>query len=57
MLYEYMYSRSLCCVVLRAGYTEYIFLSTFICEVVIKIYAIGFRHYWAASFNRFDCVV
>ncbi|KAK0089005.1 hypothetical protein PV325_009756 [Microctonus aethiopoides] len=38
-------------------YTEFIFLGLFMCEMFIKIYALGPRIYFESSFNRFDCVV
>ncbi|XP_058802800.1 voltage-dependent calcium channel type A subunit alpha-1 isoform X3 [Phymastichus coffea] len=38
-------------------YTEFIFLGLFMCEMVIKMYALGPRIYFESSFNRFDCVV
>lgn len=34
-----------------------IFLATFICEMSIKMYALGTRLYFRSSFNRFDCIV
>ncbi|XP_011300228.1 voltage-dependent calcium channel type A subunit alpha-1 isoform X3 [Fopius arisanus] len=38
-------------------YTEFIFLGLFMCEMFIKMYALGPRKYFSSSFNRFDCVV
>ncbi|XP_023319162.1 voltage-dependent calcium channel type A subunit alpha-1 isoform X5 [Trichogramma pretiosum] len=38
-------------------YTEFVFLGLFMCEMVIKMYALGPRIYFESSFNRFDCVV
>lgn len=38
-------------------YAEYTFLGLFICEMLIKVYALGLRVYLESSFNRFDCVV
>ncbi|XP_044001489.1 voltage-dependent calcium channel type A subunit alpha-1 isoform X8 [Aphidius gifuensis] len=37
--------------------TEFIFLGLFMCEMFIKMYALGPRIYFESSFNRFDCVV
>lgn len=37
--------------------TEYVFLGLFMCEMFIKMYALGPRIYFESSFNRFDCVV
>ncbi|RZC43172.1 cacophony A, partial [Asbolus verrucosus] len=38
-------------------YAEFVFLSLFIFEMLIKIYALGPRIYFESAFNRFDCVV
>ncbi|XP_057324911.1 voltage-dependent calcium channel type A subunit alpha-1 isoform X2 [Microplitis mediator] len=38
-------------------YTEFVFLGLFMCEMFIKMYALGPRIYFESSFNRFDCVV
>ncbi|CAF0744257.1 unnamed protein product [Brachionus calyciflorus] len=38
-------------------YTEIIFLGTFICEMLIKLYGLGRRIYFHSSFNKFDCIV
>lgn len=40
-----------------ADYTEFIFLGLFLCEMFIKMYALGPRIYFESAFNRFDCVV
>ena len=32
-------------------------LGIFTLEMLIKIYALGFKIYWVSLFNRFDCVV
>ncbi|XP_034948343.1 voltage-dependent calcium channel type A subunit alpha-1 isoform X7 [Chelonus insularis] len=37
--------------------TEFVFLGLFMCEMFIKMYALGPRIYFESSFNRFDCVV
>lgn len=37
--------------------TEFLFLGLFMCEMFIKMYALGPRIYFESSFNRFDCVV
>lgn len=38
-------------------YAEYIFLSLFIFEMVIKMYGLGTQLYFRSSFNKFDCIV
>ncbi|KAG8192014.1 hypothetical protein JTE90_001744 [Oedothorax gibbosus] len=38
-------------------YAEFVFLGLFICEMFIKVYALGPRLYFESAFNRFDCVV
>ncbi|XP_063983724.1 voltage-dependent calcium channel type A subunit alpha-1 isoform X3 [Diachasmimorpha longicaudata] len=38
-------------------YTEFVFLGLFMCEMFVKMYALGPRKYFSSSFNRFDCVV
>ncbi|VDM98930.1 unnamed protein product [Thelazia callipaeda] len=38
-------------------YAEYVFLGIFICEVLMKLFAMGHRAYFASKFNRFDCIV
>ncbi|GAU95712.1 hypothetical protein RvY_07287-2 [Ramazzottius varieornatus] len=38
-------------------YAEFSFLGIFLTEMSIKIYGLGPRKYFSASFNRFDCVV
>uniref|UniRef100_A0A0N4ZYK0 Voltage-dependent calcium channel type A subunit alpha-1 n=1 Tax=Parastrongyloides trichosuri TaxID=131310 RepID=A0A0N4ZYK0_PARTI len=38
-------------------YAEYGFLGIFICEMLVKIFAMGYRTYFASKFNRFDCIV
>lgn len=40
-----------------SDYAEFVFLGLFICEMFIKIYALGPRLYFESAFNRFDCVV
>uniref|UniRef100_A0AC35TNP8 EF-hand domain-containing protein n=1 Tax=Rhabditophanes sp. KR3021 TaxID=114890 RepID=A0AC35TNP8_9BILA len=39
------------------AYAEWGFLGIFIFEMLIKIFALGYRTYFASKFNRFDCVV
>lgn len=36
---------------------EFVFLGLFVCEMLIKIYALGIKIYFASAFNRFDCIV
>uniref|UniRef100_A0A158PBQ3 EF-hand domain-containing protein n=1 Tax=Angiostrongylus cantonensis TaxID=6313 RepID=A0A158PBQ3_ANGCA len=38
-------------------YAEYVFLGIFIMEVLLKLFAMGSRMYFASKFNRFDCIV
>ncbi|XP_040175650.1 voltage-dependent calcium channel type A subunit alpha-1-like isoform X2 [Anopheles arabiensis] len=38
-------------------YAEFVFLGLFMCEMLIKIYALGPRIYFESAFNRFDCIV
>ncbi|XGW32512.1 hypothetical protein V3C99_017226 [Haemonchus contortus] len=38
-------------------YAEYVFLGIFIMEVLLKLFAMGSRTYFASKFNRFDCIV
>ncbi|XP_037047741.1 voltage-dependent calcium channel type A subunit alpha-1-like [Bradysia coprophila] len=40
-----------------SDYAEFIFLSLFISEMVIKVYAIGLRKHFESAFNRFDFIV
>ncbi|KAI6210463.1 Voltage-dependent calcium channel A type alpha-1 [Aphelenchoides besseyi] len=37
--------------------SEYIFLGIFVGEVLLKLFALGTRNYFASKFNRFDCIV
>lgn len=38
-------------------YAEYGFLAIFMSEMLLKIFAMGYRSYFASKFNRFDCIV
>ncbi|KAG4066501.1 hypothetical protein HA402_007137 [Bradysia odoriphaga] len=38
-------------------YADYVFLSLFVMEMVVKMYAIGIRKHFKSAFNRFDCIV
>lgn len=38
-------------------YAEFFFLSTFVCEMLIRLYALGLYVYFSSAFNRFDCAV
>jgi hypothetical protein len=38
-------------------YAEFIFLGIFVGEVILKLFAMGYRTYFASKFNRFDCIV
>lgn len=40
-----------------AVYAEFFFLSTFVFEMVIRLYALGLFVYFSSAFNRFDCAV
>ncbi|XP_058941350.2 voltage-dependent calcium channel type A subunit alpha-1 isoform X1 [Pocillopora verrucosa] len=37
--------------------SEYVFLSIFIAEMLLKMYGLGPRVYFKSAFNRFDCAV
>lgn len=39
------------------GISEYVFLSIFIAEMLLKMYGLGPRVYFKSAFNRFDCAV
>lgn len=39
------------------AYAEFVFSGIFICEVLMKLFALGHRVYFASKFNRFDCIV
>lgn len=36
---------------------EFAFLGLFVCEMLIKMYALGGKIYFSSAFNRFDCLV
>ncbi|XP_065091466.1 voltage-dependent calcium channel type A subunit alpha-1-like isoform X6 [Ochlerotatus camptorhynchus] len=38
-------------------YAEFAFLGLFMCEMLVKMYALGPRIYFESAFNRFDCIV
>ncbi|VDN51801.1 unnamed protein product [Dracunculus medinensis] len=38
-------------------YAEFVFLGIFVCEMLLKLFAMGHRMYFASKFNRFDCIV
>ncbi|VDK78349.1 unnamed protein product [Litomosoides sigmodontis] len=38
-------------------YAEYVFSGIFICEMLMKLFALGHRVYFSSKFNRFDCIV
>lgn len=40
-----------------ADVSEYVFLSIFIAEMLLKMYGLGPRVYFKSAFNRFDCAV
>lgn len=40
-----------------AEISEYVFLSIFIAEMLLKMYGLGPRVYFKSAFNRFDCAV
>ncbi|OXU26617.1 hypothetical protein TSAR_015744 [Trichomalopsis sarcophagae] len=52
-----VFFNTVCVAVEHYVYTEFVFLGLFMCEMVIKMYALGPRIYFESSFNRFDCVV
>lgn len=45
------------CVFTFAEISEYVFLSIFIAEMLLKMYGLGPRVYFKSAFNRFDCAV
>ena len=42
---------------LIADYAEFLFLSAFIFEMGIRMYALGVANFFGSSFNRFDTLV
>ena len=40
-----------------ADHAEFVFLASFICEGLLKMYGLGLQLYFQSSFNIFDCVV
>ncbi|CAD5229555.1 unnamed protein product [Bursaphelenchus okinawaensis] len=38
-------------------YAEFVFLGIFVGEMLLKLFAMGYRPYFASKFNRFDCIV
>jgi hypothetical protein len=38
-------------------HAEFVFLGIFVGEVLLKLFAMGYRPYFASKFNRFDCIV
>lgn len=40
-----------------AEYAEFVFLGIFVGEMLLKLFAMGYRTYFASKFNRFDCIV
>ena len=42
---------------LFSDYAEIAFLTFFFIEMMLKLYGLGIRQYFASSFNCFDCVV
>ena len=43
--------------ILIADYAEFLFLSAFIFEMGIRMYALGVANFFGSSFNRFDTLV
>ena len=43
--------------ILFLDWTEYVFLCLFIFEMFLRMWALGPRIYFQASFNRFDCIM
>ncbi|XP_045456510.1 muscle calcium channel subunit alpha-1-like [Melitaea cinxia] len=39
------------------NYANYLFVVLFTCEMLVKMYALGFQGYFVSLFNRFDCFV
>jgi len=40
-----------------SDHAEFVFLASFICEGLLKMYGLGLQLYFQSSFNIFDCVV
>ncbi|KAL9888468.1 muscle calcium channel subunit alpha-1 isoform X1 [Glossina fuscipes] len=38
-------------------YTNIFFIALFTCEMILKMYSLGFQGYFVSLFNRFDCFV
>ncbi|KAH8409975.1 hypothetical protein KR009_003411, partial [Drosophila setifemur] len=38
-------------------YTNVVFIGLFTCEMLLKMYSLGFQGYFVSLFNRFDCFV
>ncbi|KAH8395723.1 hypothetical protein KR222_011591, partial [Zaprionus bogoriensis] len=38
-------------------YTNMVFIGLFTCEMLLKMYSLGFQGYFVSLFNRFDCFV
>ncbi|XP_017859544.1 PREDICTED: voltage-dependent calcium channel type D subunit alpha-1 isoform X2 [Drosophila arizonae] len=38
-------------------YTNIVFIGLFTCEMLLKMYSLGFQGYFVSLFNRFDCFV
>ena len=47
----------LSCFACFADHAEFVFLASFICEGLLKMYGLGLQLYFQSSFNIFDCVV
>lgn len=37
--------------------TNFVFVALFTCEMLVKMYSLGFQSYFVSLFNRFDCFV
>lgn len=44
-------------ILLQAEYTNMVFIGLFTCEMLLKMYSLGFQGYFVSLFNRFDCFV
>lgn len=40
-----------------SDYTNLFFITLFTCEMMLKMYSLGFQGYFVSLFNRFDCFV
>ena len=56
-LVQFLSDHFLSLLFLFAEISEYVFLSIFIAEMLLKMYGLGPKVYFKSAFNRFDCAV